>query len=180
MIIERSELYSKVKELSIKDSLTGCFNRRKLEEDLSIEFSKAKRYGSIFSILIIDIDHFKKYNDFHGHQKGDIVLKKMVEIWQFHLRVSDSIYRYGGEEFIILLPETDKKSAFIVAEKLRQLIENTEFEGEKESQPSGKITISVGVNDCSISKDKESLIKSADTALYKAKILGRNKVCMSE
>ncbi|MFN4227190.1 MAG: diguanylate cyclase [Candidatus Ratteibacteria bacterium] len=180
IIIERTELFSKVKEISIKDGLTGCFNRRKFDEDILVEFAKAKRYGRVFSILMIDIDYFKKYNDFYGHQKGDFVLKKMFELWKTNLRSSDFIYRYGGEEFVILLPETDKKSAYFVAEKLRQIVENTEFEGEKESQPSKKITISIGVADSSDAENVENLIKSADKALYNAKKSGRNNVFVSE
>jgi diguanylate cyclase (GGDEF)-like protein len=128
---------------------------------------------------MIDIDYFKNYNDFHGHQKGDELLRKIAELLRKNLRAIDKVYRYGGEEFIVLLPEVDKEGALACAERLRRKVEQEPFEGEEESQPSGKITISIGVASYPLDGDSiEKLIEAADSALYRAKALGRNRVCL--
>lgn len=177
VILERSFRYSQAKALSIKDGLTGCFNRRKLDEDIEAEITRAKRYERPLSLLMIDIDWFKKYNDFHGHAKGDVLLKKMVDIFTRTIRAVDKVYRYGGEEFVILLPEIDEEKAFFTARRLQKIVEQEEFEGEKESQPHNKITISIGVASFPIDvNDKDGLIKRADSAVYRAKQFGRNRV----
>jgi diguanylate cyclase (GGDEF)-like protein len=176
VILERSFLHSQAKALSIKDGLTGCFNRRKFDEDIEAQITRAKRYETCLSLLMIDIDSFKKYNDFHGHAKGDVLLKKMVGIFTRTIRAVDKVYRYGGEEFVILLPETDKEKAFFTARRLQKIIEQEEFEGEMESQPHNKITISIGVASFPVDKkDKSGLIKYADSALYRAKQSGKNR-----
>jgi len=178
--LERSFLYSKIKALSIKDPLTGCLNRRKLDEDIKLEINRSQRYERTFSLLMIDIDWFKKYNDFNGHQKGDELLKKLVKLLTKNLRIADKVYRYGGEEFAILLPETNKEEALLLAEKLRSIVEQEKFEKEENSQPNKKITISIGVAAFpSDGSNKDSLIKAADTALYRAKQSGRNRVFVS-
>jgi len=162
---------------AITDDLTGCFNRRKLKEDLKEELRRAERYNNNFSVLMIDIDWFKEYNDFHGHQKGDKILVNLVRILSYNIRFIDKLYRYGGEEFVVLLPETSEAEAKEVAEKLRSKIEEKEFEGEKKSQPTKNITISVGM--ASYPKNGKSsgeLISAADSALYKAKSSGKNTI----
>ena len=174
---ERALLYEEVKKMAIIDALTGCFNRKKLEEDLDSEIYRCNRYNRKLSIIMIDIDYFKKYNDYHGHKKGDDLLKKVCKLLKDNLRKSDKAYRYGGEEFLIMLPETDKEQAYCAAERLRRIIENEKFDGEQLSQPGGKLTISLGVA-CypDDAKSKEDLIIFADCALYEAKKTGRNKV----
>ncbi len=178
---ERALLFKKTKDLSIIDPLTSCYNRRKLMEDLEHEINRCKRYGRRFSILMIDIDWFKNYNDFHGHLKGDELLKIISSLLIRNVRGADSVYRYGGEEFLILLPELGKRDAFIVGEKLRKIIENWTFEGESRSQPNKSITISVGVAtfpDDGITK--EGLLQVCDSALYRAKDTGKNRVIAFE
>lgn len=180
-VMERSFLYSRIKDLSVRDGLTGCFNRRKFDEDIEIEIERAKRYRKPFSILMMDIDWFKMYNDFHGHQMGDMVLRKFVGVVTRNIRITDMAYRYGGEEFIVLLPEATKEKASCIARKLNRIIQNVDFPDARDSQPGGKITVSVGVaNFPRDAVEREKLISSADAALYQAKHKGRNRVCMYE
>ena len=179
--IERSFLYAQVRDVSIRDGLTGCFNRRKFDVDIVAEIANAKCSEEPLSFLMLDIDWFKKYNDFHGHLKGDELLKKMVNLLTSNLRPFDKAYRYGGEEFTVLLPSTEKKIALLTAERLCKTIEQEQFEGEKESQPAGEVTVSIGVASFPAdANDVQSLIEAADSALYKAKESGRNRVCSFE
>lgn len=176
--MERALEHSKIKNLSVEDGLTGSFNRRKLDEDIDSEIIRARRYQEVFSVLMIDIDWFKRYNDSHGHGKGDELLKGVVALFRRYLRAADKMYRYGGEEFSVLLPRTDKAEAFTVAEKLQEIIARTPFEGERESQPEGKITVSIGVAAYPWDgNNRDELLKSADSELYRAKKTGRNRVC---
>ena len=116
-------MFEGFKKYSIKDGLTNSFNRRKFNLDIVNEINRAKRYQKNFSLLIIDIDWFKKYNDFHGNKKGDSILKKLVILLKNETQDSDNIYRFGGEEFAIFLPETWKKQAIELAERLRKSVE---------------------------------------------------------
>ncbi len=176
--MERALEHSKVKSLSVEDGLTGCYNRRKLDQDVDAEINRSRRYQKNFSILMIDIDWFKKYNDHHGHGRGDELLKSIVDLFQKNMRSSDEVYRYGGEEFVILLPEIDRQQATTVARKLQRLVARTPYEGEEESQPRKKVTISIGLATYPWDgNNRDELFKSADTRLYQAKKLGRNRVC---
>lgn len=178
---ERSFLYSEIKDISVRDGLTGCFNRRKFDVDIVVDMADAKKSGKILSLLMIDIDWFKKYNDFHGHQKGDYVLKKLVQILKMGVRPYDGVYRYGGEEFTILLPDVDKDRAVIVTERLKKTVAKDKFDGEELSQPEEKITISIGVADFPTDASTVTeLIRAADTAMYQAKNEGRNRVRIYE
>lgn len=178
LAIERSILFSQVVDISIRDGLTGCYNRRKFDLDIVAEFANARQYKKPLSLLMVDIDWFKKYNDFHGHPKGDELLKKLVNVLSKNVRPSDKVYRYGGEEFATMLPETGKVKAAYTAVRLRELIEKEPFDGEKESQPEKSLTISIGVATFPVdTKDWAGLIKAADSALYESKHTGRNKVC---
>ncbi len=175
--IERALNYKQIKELSVIDELTGVFNRRKFDIDLRDALNEAIRYIKSLSLLMIDIDHFKRYNDLHGHQMGDIVLKKIGRVFIENKRLTDRIYRYGGEEFSIICSETNKENARIFAERLRQFVNQEKFKGEDKIKSGGNLTISIGVSNFPFDVTKtDHLIKYADDALYKAKAKGRNMV----
>ncbi len=165
------------RELSIRDGLTGLFNHRYFQAHLSMEVSRSGRHQREFSLIFIDVDHFKNYNDTLGHPEGDTLLKTLSQLIAEKLRVSDILARYGGEEFTIILPETTLENARLVAEKIRLLIAEHPFAG-RENQPDGKVTVSIGLASYpAMGKDAETLVKRADEALYQAKNTGRNKVC---
>ena len=169
-----------LKELAVRDGLTGLYNHRYFQEALTVEVLRCKRHDRGFSLLFIDIDKFKHYNDTNGHPEGDIALKTTSELINSRLRASDILARYGGEEFIVLLPETSSTIALEIAEDIRQMIEQHPFTGE-ESQPLGKLTISVGISTFGVDgTDGSTLLEVADRRLYKAKDMGRNKVCCAE
>lgn len=155
------------------DTLTGLKNRHYFNQKIQEDLERILRYGTNLSILMIDIDHFKRINDTYGHAVGDEVLKKVSSELQSHLRRIDLIARWGGEEFIVLLPETKLDEAVIVAEKLREKVEALIFKNDE------VITISIGASMITKSETIESLIKRADEALYHAKKQGRNRVCVS-
>lgn len=166
-------LDAKNKLLSIKattDELTGLFNRRFFWETLFREDNRSKRLNQPYSILMIDIDNFKQINDSYGHLKGDEVLVAIAETLKENMRSFDTIARFGGEEFIALLPNTDKKTAIIVAEKILQVIRGVSFDFSDE-----KITVSIGVSDSAESENFEKVIILADERLYKAKSKGKNR-----
>jgi len=137
---------------------------------LNEEILKAKRYNTPLSIIYFDIDHFKQINDTYGHKKGDFILKEVSKIILQNIRKTDIFGRWGGEEFIIILPFTNLENALILAEKLRKKIEEHDFDGIN-------ITISFGVTELKIDDNADTLINRADEALYKAKNKGRNRVC---
>ncbi|WP_155825428.1 diguanylate cyclase [Hippea alviniae] len=159
----------KLKQISIKDELTGLFNRRHFNEILNREILRANRYKEPLSMIMYDIDHFKRVNDTHGHLVGDKVLKRLSEIVKSNVRSSDYVFRTGGEEFSILLPNTDLEKAYMVAEKLRKRVENENFDKV------GKITISLGVAQYSENETADNFIKRTDSALYSSKENGRNR-----
>jgi len=162
---------------AITDDLTGCYNRRKLKDDLKEELERAERYNKNLSVLMVDIDWFKEYNDFHGHQKGDKLLMRLVRTLSYNIRFTDKLYRFGGEEFVVLLPETGEKEAKEVAEKLCEKVEKKKFEGAEKSQPNNIISVSIGV--ASYPENGSSsveVIHAADSALYDAKASGKNIV----
>ncbi len=163
-------------ELAVRDGLTGLFNLRHFRHILNEELSRAERYRRQLCLVMIDVDHFKNYNDTHGHPAGDEVLKTLAGILNKRLRDVDRSARYGGEEFLVLLPETDLEKGRTVAEDLRVQMEEYPFRG-RESQPFGKVTISLGVAAFpQDGPDADTLIKVADDALYRAKNRGRNRV----
>ncbi|MBF0411191.1 MAG: diguanylate cyclase [Desulfamplus sp.] len=175
-----SESQRQIQEMAITDELTKLYNRRYFYSKLNEEFEKAQRYKRDISCIMIDIDFFKKVNDQYGHDTGDNVLRAVSNCIKSTCRSIDIVARYGGEEIIILLPETDKFKAALVAEKIRKLIENKEIAYDKEDK-TVKVTISLGVADFvsdDIVKhlDPNQFIKNADSALYHAKNSGRNRV----
>ena len=158
------------------DGLTGIYNHRYFQEHLAIEFSRVLRHESQLSLVLLDVDYFKKVNDEYGHLTGDLALKEIARLLQTNIRISDILARYGGEEFAVILPETSAENAYIVAEKFRMIIENHSFWMEDKNL---KITISAGVAAMEKGKDYETtsdLINAADINLYRAKQEGRNKV----
>jgi len=175
--IANAERYEFTEELSYKDPLTKLFNRRYFETKLDHEFERCLRYERDASLCMIDIDFFKKINDTYGHQSGDAILKQLAKIIQDSIRKSDVAARFGGEEFIILMPETPLEKAFVAMERLRKKVEENAFAiGVEPFNIS--LTISIGIS-CfmpSMTK-KEIFIEQADKALYKAKQSGRNRVC---
>lgn len=155
--------------ISVTDKLTGIFNRRKLDEILHLEIEKTKRYDQTLSIILIDIDHFKRVNDTYGHQTGDEVLKSVSKVLQTNIRKIDFLGRFGGEEFLIICPQTGKEGAMSLAEDMRKRIAEYEFPTVK------NVTISLGVTTYKDDDNEDSLIKRCDAALYQAKGDGRNK-----
>ncbi|TAN63484.1 diguanylate cyclase [bacterium] len=178
MTLENARLFEETKTLAITDGMTSLYNHRYFIETLRSEFERAKRYKRALSLIMIDIDFFKKFNDAHGHQGGDEVLKGVARALKKRVRTSDIVARYGGEEFAIILPESNLQSAVTLAEGLRTEIESIRFPGA-ETQPLGKITLSLGVASCidGMTENIDMLIKNADDALYRAKEEGRNRVC---
>jgi diguanylate cyclase (GGDEF)-like protein len=164
-------------DMAVRDGLTGLHNHRYFYETLSKEIIRSNRHGWVFSLLFMDVDFFKDYNDTHGHLEGDNVLRELAEILRKRFRRTDVIARYGGEEFVVLLPEMNKHDALATAEEIRKLVEGYPFRG-RETQPEGKLTVSIGVSSFpEDGQDNESLLKNADEALYRAKNSGRNTVC---
>ena len=167
-------LYAKTRFLSITDELTKLYTRRHLKSVLSQEYERAKRYGSIITVAMMDIDDFKKVNDTYGHLAGDYILKEISKIILTTLRKTDFVYRYGGEEICILMPETPLENAVIPLERIRKTIENRNFIFEGKQI---KTTISVGISTYKKElRDAKELIEKADEALYKAKRDGKNRV----
>jgi diguanylate cyclase (GGDEF)-like protein len=167
-------LNRELEQISITDGLTQVYNRRYFMERLRQEVKRVSRYGPPASLLMIDIDHFKKVNDTYGHQAGDVVLCNVAGLVRAALRETDLFARYGGEEFVLLATGTEQAGAFILAERLRKLIEGSVFT-QGGNRIAVTVSIGIGVWETSISEDFEELIRRADTALYRAKEQGRNR-----
>ncbi len=157
-------------ELSVTDTLTKIYNRLYLDRILELELQRSQRYRTSLSIILLDIDNFKSVNDIYGHQVGDKVLQEISQILKINIRKTDTLGRWGGEEFLLILPNTDKNVAIILAEKIRHAIESYKFSVVKRK------TGSFGVSSCKKDDTSDSLINRADEALYKAKASGRNVV----
>lgn len=170
------EHIEQLKRLVNEDGLTGIYNHRYFHEVLKDTILFSEKNEKPVSLIFIDIDYFKHYNDLYGHQRGDEVLKEVGTILKDCIRESDVAARYGGEEFAIILPNTVEKDAVLIAEKIRVNIQNTYFEGE-ENQPNGKVTASIGISTYpDKAKNDMDLVKSADDALYRAKFFNKNRV----
>lgn len=174
--IENALLHKKTELLSLTDDMTGLFNFRYFQQKIRDEIIRSKRYQRDLSLLILDIDHFKKVNDTFGHTKGDYILKIVSNIISRTVRDVDISCRYGGEEFVVILPETEQKDTLPIAERIRLRVEDADFAELKELEDL-KITISIGVASFPENATNEKgLIEAADKALYYAKNTGRNKV----
>lgn len=163
----------RINKLAITDSLTEIFNRKKFNDELERELERSLHYRQHLSLIIFDIDHFKRVNDEFGHPVGDVVLQEISRVVRHGIRRSDVFARYGGEEFVVLLPENDLNGAAALAEKLRSTIEHHTFDGV------GQVTCSFGVAQLEENEEADSFIKRADEALYRAKNSGRNCVALS-
>jgi len=175
-VIELQRAKEELRQLAITDGLTSLYNYRYFKEQLQQEINRATRHNLDVSLVMIDIDHFKHYNDKNGHPAGDLLLNKIGKLLKENVRNIDLAARYGGEEFSLVLIETNKYAAKIVAEKIRKLVEQQKFDCEK-AQPLGRITISTGV--ATFPEDAtvfERLVEAADKRLYRAKKAGRNTI----
>lgn len=166
--ISNSQLYEETRRLTLEDHLTGLANRRLMDIVLKRSFAKAVRFKRPLSLIMLDIDHFKKYNDTYGHSDGDKVLANVAKVLLKETREIDLAVRYGGEEFLILLPETNLEAAIDAAERIRQTVET-----------STKVTVSLGVASYHEKMQQDEIITKADEALYKAKQNGRNRIEVS-
>jgi len=179
LLAENAQLLEKTKLLSITDGLTSLYNHRHFQDKLMVEVRKAKKEEKTLSLIMGDVDDFKHYNDANGHPAGDEVLRQIGKILKNNTKRRDIVARYGGEEFVIMLPNTPRKDAKIVAEKLRKTVEEYKFVNEK-SQPGGKVTITFGLADYPVDADSAvGLMKKADDALYRGKGAGKNQVAVA-
>jgi two-component system, cell cycle response regulator len=173
--IQNAHYVERVRQLAYIDGLTGIFNRRFFELRISEEIERSRRFDSGMAVIMLDIDHFKRLNDEFGHLLGDEVLRQVSSIFNQQLRKIDIVCRYGGEEFAILLPQTNLEHSMSVAEKLRRLVETWQFPGVPRP-----VTISAGAAtypDHGATRDE--LVKAADAGLYAAKQAGRNRVFLA-
>lgn len=170
----------KSQQESQTDTLTSLINRRGLDKQLELERIRARQNNSSFSIIMVDIDHFKIVNDTHGHLVGDSLLKSIAQLLKTHLRKNDVAARYGGEEFLILLTETGIDGAMAVGEKIRKALYAKEWKVKDTGLSMGKITVSMGVALYRLNEPEKDLIKRADDALYMAKKKGRNQICSQD
>lgn len=174
MAIKNARMFGETRERANTDGLTKLFTHRYFQDAFDAELRRADRYGDFVSIILTDIDHFKKFNDTYGHQIGDLVLKETAQVFKQAVREMDIVARYGGEEFTIVLPQTNKTGAVKLADRLRQAVEKRAYETEKGTL---HVTISLGVSTFPVdAREKTQLIKLADQALYGAKEGGRNCV----
>ncbi|MGB5626302.1 MAG: diguanylate cyclase [Woeseiaceae bacterium] len=162
--------------LAIRDGLTDLFNHRHINEMLDEEIAKTIVEDGDLSLIFVDVDNFKIFNDVNGHQEGDVLLRELSALMRESTRKKDTVARWGGEEFVVLCPGTPEHVAMRLADELRRTIAEHPFKGG-ESQPHKKITISAGVASFSKNRSKPTLIQAADEALYEAKDKGRNQVC---
>ncbi len=185
--VKKVGLYETVKELAIRDGLTGVFVRRHFAERFQEELRRCEKYQLPLAVLMLDIDHFKRYNDEYGHLAGDATLKQVASILRESLRQVDIVARYGGEEFIMVLPETRKEGALEVAERIRSNVARHNF---KIYSQETRVTVSIGVSlypskklqqiEGDISQSVQTLILAADKALYRAKDEGRNRIILNQ
>ncbi len=172
---ELDHLNKEFREMAIRDGLTGLFNHRYAKERLNDEFDRATRFGRDLTVLFMDLDHFKFFNDSHGHQAGDEILQILAGLMTEAIRESDTLARWGGEEFIVIAPETGEEEGCLIAERIRTAVANHSFPNA-EQQPLGMVTLSIGVASRSEGMEgPDKLVRRADDAVYSAKDLGRNK-----
>jgi diguanylate cyclase (GGDEF)-like protein len=172
---ELEQLNRMLFEQSRQDPLTSLGNRLRLREDLQVLQSRADRYGHSYAVVLCDVDSFKAYNDRYGHLAGDDVLRRVAATLSSGLRTGDTAYRFGGEEFLLVLPEQDAEAAAAITERLRQTVEDLGIP-HADGLPLGVVTVSAGVAVSAEAGDADGLLKAADRALYAAKEAGRNRI----
>lgn len=184
LALANAQMVERLRELSTHDELTGLANRRLFTQRIETEFERAQRYGGVLSVLMVDIDHFKDWNDTHGHPAGDDVLRKVATLLRGSVRAVDLVARWGGEEFVVMLPGTSKKDALAVGEKMRAACEAAPFSYPAQNGAEageGRVTLSVGVavypDD---GKSVAAVLDGSDRALFQAKRAGRNQVLGAE
>jgi len=177
-ISQRKAMEAELLSLSITDGLTGLYNRRHFQVLVQHEIERICRNDRSSSLLFLDVDHFKMYNDTHGHTEGDVVLQALGELMSSSVRVVDTCFRYGGEEFAILLPDTSASQAFIPAERIRARMAETPFLPSGCKEPV-KVTISIGIAELTAERNLNEIIRLADEAMYTAKQTGRDRIVMS-
>ena len=175
---ELAEANARLAQLAVTDGLTGLYNHRHFHERLTLEVERSQRSGLPLSLLMLDVDHFKQFNDTYGHPSGDEVLRQLARVLGDTRRANDVVARYGGEEFAVILVDTPKFTAAKVAERVRERIYDNDF---SEAAPrAGRLSVSIGVATFpDDGGDAEALVRSADTALYAAKRAGRNRVVLA-
>jgi diguanylate cyclase (GGDEF)-like protein len=174
--IENIRLCEKLSSLAVTDALTNISNHRYFQEQLKVEIMRAQRYKHALSIMMFDVDSFKTYNDSYGHLEGDAVLKHVARIIKMNVREVDIVCRYGGDEFVVILPFTTLKSAKFVAEKISRSVEEQDMFNRQTGKVM-RVTVSGGVATYREGMNKDELVGLADQALYKAKGEGKNKIC---
>lgn len=174
---ELKESEQRYKELSITDSLTKLYNSRHFFRQLVYEVNRARRYKTPLSLILMDIDDFKRYNDSYGHPEGDLVLKALAGTIKNGIRNCDTAYRYGGEEFTVILPETGVENAFLIAERLRRSFEKVALSPRSGTEV--HMTISIGVGSFDPEESTEKFLKRVDEGMYRAKREGKNRVCIA-
>lgn len=171
---ERIHMLRRLQKLAITDALTKLYNSRHFYTQIELEVDRSNRYGHPLSLLLLDIDHFKNYNDSYGHLEGNKVLHAFGRIVKSCLRKMDSAYRYGGEEFTVILPETSGDEAEIVAHRIRTSVAEQRFFPLKEKEET--VTVSIGVTEYCLNEDVASFVQRSDKAMYQSKQEGRNRV----
>ena len=174
VIKDRARVLDKLEKLAITDGLTTLYNLRHFYKQLEVEIGRCSRYGHSLSLLLLDIDNFKRYNDSYGHLEGDKVLVRLSQIIKSCLRTMDSAYRYGGEEFTVILPETKGEEAKNVANRIKRAVELERFLPEPDKVVT--ITISIGLTEYFKNEQLSTVIKRADQAMYNSKAQGRNRI----
>lgn len=172
---ELDSLNKEFREMAIRDGLTGLFNHRYAKERLDEEFDRSLRFGRELAVLFMDLDHFKFFNDTHGHQAGDEILQILAGLMMKNVRESDTLARWGGEEFIVIAPETSEEEGGVLAEKIRKAVAEHAFP-HADKQPLGMVSLSIGMSSRSEqTENAEKLLRFADDAVYAAKDSGRNR-----
>lgn len=169
-------IYTRTKYLSMTDELTGLSNRRYFEAEFEKEYLRAKRYNNKLTLVMFDIDHFKAVNDNYGHPCGDFILKHVANAAMQTFRKTDTVFRFGGEEFVVILTETDINQSLIPLERFRKTVETLDLTYQNQ-----KINVTVSIGACQFSgseSSKEELLEKTDQALYQAKNSGRNKTVL--
>jgi diguanylate cyclase len=171
----RSHL-AEAQEISMRDPLTALSNRRRFDDSLKREMADARQHGNSLSLVLADIDNFKKVNDVFGHRIGDEILKMFARVLQESVCARDTVARYGGEEFAVILPETDVERAREITERMRSQLEGMQLAVNDSGREIGRITASFGIAELSLGDDPDTLVQRADATLYQAKCAGRNRV----